>query len=91
MELLFPIEAPVAKGLLLILGPAKTEGLEGGRRGSIPQLCPRSRLKKMTNLSQLSFFAPFLLALARNQTRVDNFASPYSPHCAVCFAPPANM
>lgn len=58
MELLFPIEALVARGLLLVLGPAKTEGLEEGR-GNTEQLCPRSRPKKMTNLSQLSYFLLF--------------------------------
>lgn len=59
MELLFPIEALVARGLLLILGPAKSEGLKEGRRGSTQQLCSRSRLKRMTNLPQISFFHLF--------------------------------
>lgn len=91
MELLFPIEAPVVRVLLLILGPAKTTGLGVGRRGSTPQLCPRSKLTRMAPLFTASRL-PFSPCLGKGaEGRANNFTPPYSPHCAVCLAPPANM
>jgi len=88
MELLFAIEAPVARGLLLILGPAKTKGSGGGKERQHRAALSQDHTEE-DGSSFTASFLPFSTCLGEEaEGKINNFIPSCSPHCAVCLAPP---
>lgn len=91
MELLFPIEAPVARGLLLILGPVKSEGLRGGEERQHTAALSQEQTEEDGHSFTASLL-PFSPCLGEGaEERLNYFTPPYSSHCAVCLVSPPNM